>query len=107
MKTRLLLIVALLTMFAGNTATAAGDIPKCQSPNSNVWSDCSVDSDCAVMLDACNLLTTVHTQYVSEAQAYYNCIAPLIDCPEIDPSQDINTAKAGCVDRKCVLLEPK
>lgn len=95
-------ILFLLTIIGPNVWAA-----ECTAPNLSAWPSCAKDKECAIITDACGRQMAVNRQYAEEAQSYYQCIAPQIGCPALDPSENKKKAKAVCVEQNCDLASPK
>jgi len=103
---RRLAIVCVLMCFV-SLSSVRGESSSCEKPphDLSVWRQCDVALDCAVIDSGCGW-GTVNKKFVQEAEKYFSCMKPMLDC--MGPATlDKSEVKVDCIKNKCVVVSTK
>lgn len=108
MKKFILILFILVLNLSTTRAASLSDVPNtnqaCVFLQLDTRANCSVDSDCDVVFNACGYLEAIDKKLAKEYAAYNRCIAPIISCPIVDQPQIKENVRVRCNHQKCTIL---
>jgi len=92
------LIVLFCTQISWSHEFPCGDV------DSN-WKDCTSDSECILIFDACALLVAYNKKFLEKIDIYYKCLSNIIECAQPLKRQNKSLERAFCKNKKCALIK--